>query len=172
MQDKDVEPDEDLCVKVNLYLSDSSEAASAAGASTTDGGASDGDDAGTGGNNGMDNAELLRIMQGALGQESGARVGTVPGSNSIPSAGAGQVRYINVVVACEGHVNIPSYSSMCLAHNSSSYSFVSRLMRWVTFSKHWECPSQMERLPVKRMRVDLVQVALLPQEGLGVEEED
>ena len=94
MQDKDVEPDEDLCVKVNLYLSDSSEAASAAGASTTDGGASDGDDAGTGGNNGMDNAELLRIMQGALGQESGARVGTVPGSNSIPSAGAGQVRYI------------------------------------------------------------------------------
>lgn len=93
MQDKDVEPDEDLCVKVNLYLSDSSEAASAAGASTTDGGASDGDDAGTG-NNGMDNAELLRIMQGALGQESGARVGTVPGSNSIPSAGAGQVRYI------------------------------------------------------------------------------
>ena len=94
MQDKDVEPDEDLCVKVNLYLSDSSEAASAAGASTTDDGASDGDDAGTGGNNGMDNAELLRIMQGALGQESGARVGTVPGSNSIPSAGAGQVRYI------------------------------------------------------------------------------
>ena len=105
MQDKDVEPDEDLCVKVNLYLSDSSEAASAAGASTTDGGASDGDDAGTG-NNGMDNAELLRIMQGALGQESGARVGTVPGSNSIPSAGAGQVRYIyiDVAVACDGHV--------------------------------------------------------------------
>ena len=102
MQDKDVEPDEDLCVKVNLYLSDSSEAASAAGASTTDGGASDGDDAaGTGGNNGMDNAELLRIMQGALGQESGARVGTVPGSNSIPSAGAGQVRYILMWFACE-----------------------------------------------------------------------
>ena len=95
MQDKDVEPDEDLCVKVNLYLSDTSEAASAAGASTDDDTgvevAADGV-AGTGGN-GMDNAELLRIMQGALGQEGGARVGTVPGANSIPSAGAGQVRY-------------------------------------------------------------------------------
>lgn len=92
MQDKDVEPDEDLCVKVNLYLSDTSEAASAAGASTDDDtGVEVAADGVAGG--GMDNAELLRIMQGALGQEGGARVGTVPGSNSIPSAGAGQVRY-------------------------------------------------------------------------------
>eukprot|EP00579_Thalassiosira_antarctica_P002172 CAMPEP_0201865540 /NCGR_PEP_ID=MMETSP0902-20130614/384_1 /ASSEMBLY_ACC=CAM_ASM_000551 /TAXON_ID=420261 /ORGANISM="Thalassiosira antarctica, Strain CCMP982" /LENGTH=452 /DNA_ID=CAMNT_0048390305 /DNA_START=65 /DNA_END=1423 /DNA_ORIENTATION=+ len=92
MQDKDVEPDEDICVKVNLYMSDYSEAVSAAGiaTSTTAGGAT------TAGAGGMDNAELLRIMQGALGgsqggihdaiDAEGARTSTVPGSDSIPTS--------------------------------------------------------------------------------------
>lgn len=102
MQDKDVDPDEDHCVKVNLFMSDYAEAATAANtitnaSSTTaaDGTAATGGAAGPGG---MDNAELLRIMQGALGTQSasaagleGARTTTVPGSNSIPTANAGQV---------------------------------------------------------------------------------
>mmetsp|Transcript_26182 Transcript_26182/g.47181 ORF Transcript_26182/g.47181 Transcript_26182/m.47181 type:complete len:210 (-) Transcript_26182:139-768(-) len=83
-------------------MSDYSEAASAAGiaTSTTAGGAT------TAGAGGMDNAELLRIMQGALGgsqggihdaiDAEGARTSTVPGSDSIPliangSAGGQQV---------------------------------------------------------------------------------
>lgn len=72
MQDRDAEPDEDICVKVNLYLSDSSEAASAAGISSTSGSTaapSDGADT-----NGMNNDELLRIMQGALGSEGGRAI--------------------------------------------------------------------------------------------------
>lgn len=70
MQDKDIEPDEDLCVKVNLYTSDHSAAAAAAGNSTAAAGSADGTSAaGTGG--GMDNDELLRIMQGALGGSGG-----------------------------------------------------------------------------------------------------
>mmetsp|Transcript_26183 Transcript_26183/g.47183 ORF Transcript_26183/g.47183 Transcript_26183/m.47183 type:complete len:290 (-) Transcript_26183:139-1008(-) len=73
-------------------MSDYSEAASAAGiaTSTTAGGAT------TAGAGGMDNAELLRIMQGALGgsqggihdaiDAEGARTSTVPGSDSIPTS--------------------------------------------------------------------------------------
>eukprot|EP00571_Detonula_confervacea_P016957 CAMPEP_0172302744 /NCGR_PEP_ID=MMETSP1058-20130122/4404_1 /TAXON_ID=83371 /ORGANISM="Detonula confervacea, Strain CCMP 353" /LENGTH=443 /DNA_ID=CAMNT_0013013337 /DNA_START=45 /DNA_END=1376 /DNA_ORIENTATION=+ len=97
MQDKDTEPDEDICVKVNLYMSDCAEAASAAGATSDASSAAttDATAAGTN-NNAMDNAELLRIMQGALGSQSlhdaeGARTTTVPGSDSIPTANAGQV---------------------------------------------------------------------------------
>lgn len=95
MQDKDTEPDEDICVKVNLYMSDSTEAASAAGA-TSDASSTattDATAAGAGSNSAMDNAELLRIMQGALGGDAeGARTTTVGGNgSSIPSANAGQV---------------------------------------------------------------------------------
>ena len=64
MQDKDATPDEDICVKVNLYMSDSESAASAAGSSSTNG-TSGGSTPAVGPGNGMDNAELLRIMQGA-----------------------------------------------------------------------------------------------------------
>ncbi|KAL7527635.1 hypothetical protein ACHAXR_002055 [Thalassiosira sp. AJA248-18] len=105
MQDKDAEPDEDVCVKVNLYMGDYSEAASAAGiatdanAASSAAGATAAATAAAGGGGGMDNAELLRIMQGALGSQSGggtaglegARTTTVPGSDSIPSANAGQI---------------------------------------------------------------------------------
>lgn len=86
MQDKDNQPDEDNCVKVNLYLSDRSEAALAAGTSApvnSDNEAAD------------ENAELLRIMQGALGSQGlhseGARTATVPGDSSIPTASPGQI---------------------------------------------------------------------------------
>ena len=95
MQDKNAEPDEELCVKVNLYMSDNSEAASAAGTtgSTTAADSSEGASGATaGGANGMDNAELLRMMQGALGSQEGGTMGTVPGNDIIPTAGAGQVR--------------------------------------------------------------------------------
>jgi len=90
MQDKNTEPDEELCVKVNLYLSDVASAATEAGSSSADGSSAAGQPAAA---DGMDNAELLRIMQGALGSggAEGASMGTVPGSNSVPTAGAGQV---------------------------------------------------------------------------------
>ena len=94
MQDKNTEPDEELCVKVNLYLSDVASAATEAGSSTS---TSDGSGAApAAGGDGMDNAELLRIMQGALGSggAEGASMVTVPGSNSVPTAGAGQVSCI------------------------------------------------------------------------------
>ena len=42
MQDEDTDPDEDLCVKVNLYMRDYSEAATAAGAANPDAAASSG----------------------------------------------------------------------------------------------------------------------------------
>lgn len=91
MQDKNTEPDEELCVKVNLYLSDVASAATEAGTSTS----SDGSGAAAAAQpaDGMDNAELLRIMQGALGSSGaeGASMVTVPGSNTVPTAGAGQV---------------------------------------------------------------------------------
>jgi len=96
MQDKNAEPDEELCVKVNLYLSDVASAATEAGTSTSDGAAA----AQPAGADGMDNAELLRIMQGALGSggAEGASMGTVPGANSVPTAGAGQVSSIYVII--------------------------------------------------------------------------
>ena len=67
MQDKDTEPDEDICVKVNLYMSDYAEAALAAG-STLPATASRAA-AGVNNSSAVDNAELLRIMQGALGSQ-------------------------------------------------------------------------------------------------------
>ena len=96
MQDKNTEPDEELCVKVNLYLSDVASAATEAGnTSSADGGS--GAAAQPAAADGMDNAELLRIMQGALGSNAGvegASMGTVPGSNAVPTAGAGQVSFV------------------------------------------------------------------------------
>ena len=93
MQDKNTEPDEELCVKVNLYLSDVASAATEAGTSTSAAAAP------AAAGDGMDNAELLRIMQGALGSggAEGASMVTVPGSNSVPTAGAGQVSCIYVI---------------------------------------------------------------------------
>eukprot|EP00581_Thalassiosira_minuscula_P016346 CAMPEP_0183712120 /NCGR_PEP_ID=MMETSP0737-20130205/7354_1 /TAXON_ID=385413 /ORGANISM="Thalassiosira miniscula, Strain CCMP1093" /LENGTH=525 /DNA_ID=CAMNT_0025940699 /DNA_START=119 /DNA_END=1696 /DNA_ORIENTATION=- len=114
MQDKDTAPDEDLCVKVNLYMSDPSEAALAAGGTTTAAestgtatatttAAAGTGTGGGGGAGGMDNAELLRIMQGALSSQGGggggggvhdaidaegARTTTVPGSESVGAAAA------------------------------------------------------------------------------------
>ena len=96
MQDKDATPDEDICVKVNLYMSDSDSAATAAGSSSATG-TSGGSTPAVGPGNGMDNAELLRIMQGALGSGggindgAGAHTTTVPGDASIPTAMPGQV---------------------------------------------------------------------------------
>ena len=99
MQDKNTEPDEELCVKVNLYLSDVASAATEAGSSSAADGSS-GAAAPAAGGDGMDNAELLRIMQGALGSggAEGASMGTVPGSSSVPTAGAGQVSCIYVII--------------------------------------------------------------------------
>lgn len=84
MQDRSDEMDEEICVKFNLYLSDVDEAKKAAGVTTTGGAnanaggsgdgvnASAGDAASNDNNNGaMDNDQLLRIMQGALGGEQG-----------------------------------------------------------------------------------------------------
>ena len=96
MQDKDTEPDEENCVKVNLYMTDYAEAAIAAGApaASTSSGAAGSDPAANAA--AMDNAELLRIMQGALGSqglsnaEGGRRV-TVPGDTSVPTSLPGQV---------------------------------------------------------------------------------
>jgi hypothetical protein len=105
MQDKDAEKDEELCVKVNLYIGDMSEAASAAGIALPDplDSIPSASSSSSGGNNdddyGMDSAELLRMMQGALGTrgsgisgvDDGARLVSVPGNAPIPTAGAGQV---------------------------------------------------------------------------------
>ena len=95
MQDKNTEPDEELCVKVNLYLSDVASAATEAGTSSSaDSSSAAAQPAAA---DGMDNAELLRIMQGALGSNAGvegASMGTVPGSNAVPTAGAGQVSFV------------------------------------------------------------------------------
>jgi hypothetical protein len=99
MQDRNEELDEELCVKVNLYCSDYAEAASAAGAeaptSAVSGG---GGDASAEANNGMDNAELLRIM-GAFGsQGETARAQAVPGSGSVPAASPGQLDALSNVL--------------------------------------------------------------------------
>jgi hypothetical protein len=104
MQDKDDELDEANCISVNLYLSDFSEAANAAssGSTTTSPTAAAVPTStllapGARTVDALDNAELLRIMQGALGNNGdvndlgGARTTTVPGSASIPTANAGQV---------------------------------------------------------------------------------
>eukprot|EP00578_Thalassiosira_sp_NH16_P014887 CAMPEP_0181107008 /NCGR_PEP_ID=MMETSP1071-20121207/16839_1 /TAXON_ID=35127 /ORGANISM="Thalassiosira sp., Strain NH16" /LENGTH=244 /DNA_ID=CAMNT_0023190459 /DNA_START=76 /DNA_END=807 /DNA_ORIENTATION=- len=93
MQDKDAEPDEDLCVKVNLYMTDRTEAASAAGASTaaaaepapSSSSSSSAVPAG-----GMDNAELLRIMQGALGSQGGPHDATEGARTSATANNDGQ----------------------------------------------------------------------------------
>merc|ERR1711966_276759 len=69
MQDKNTEPDDDTCAKVNLYMTDYSAAAEAAGTSSADAAAAGTAATGTGA--GMDNGELLRIMQGALGGAGG-----------------------------------------------------------------------------------------------------
>lgn len=112
MQDKEEELDEANCISVNLYLSDFNEAhlaaqaisgsptAAAAGGGSSGGGAAASSSLGASGAStvdSMDNAELLRIMQGALGTNGnindvgGARTITVPGNASIPTANAGQV---------------------------------------------------------------------------------
>ncbi|KAL7479325.1 hypothetical protein ACHAW6_005060 [Cyclotella cf. meneghiniana] len=93
MQDRDPEPDEDLCVKVNLYLSDSTEAATAAGVappvSAAPAAPSSSANAST---DGMDSERLLSIMQGALGSEGGRAVtAAVPGSGSVQAASPGQI---------------------------------------------------------------------------------
>jgi len=88
MQDKENQPDEDNCVNFNLYMSDYSEAARAAGTSApTNNNENEVAD---------NNAELLRIMQGALGSQGvnnseGARTVDVPGDSSIPTASVGQI---------------------------------------------------------------------------------
>ena len=87
MQDKETEADEDNCVNFNLYMSDNAEAARAAGASAPASNEAEATD---------DNAELLRIMQGALGSQGmgnseGARTVDAPGDSSIPNAGVGQI---------------------------------------------------------------------------------
>ena len=84
MQDRNEEEDEDICVKFNLYLSDAEEANKAAGitaaaASAASGGNTDNSASENAANNSgaMDNDQLLRIMQGALGGEQGrAMTGT------------------------------------------------------------------------------------------------
>lgn len=71
MQDIKSEEDEELCVKVNLYLGDVEEARKAAGFdANAEGGGSGGND----GEGGVDDDQLLRIMQGALGGEQGRAV--------------------------------------------------------------------------------------------------
>mmetsp|Transcript_3677 Transcript_3677/g.7490 ORF Transcript_3677/g.7490 Transcript_3677/m.7490 type:complete len:446 (-) Transcript_3677:1092-2429(-) len=98
MQDKDSEPDEDLCVKVNLYMSDAAEAALAAGvpAPSSSNIETAGSDAAADSSESMDNAELIRIMQGALGSQGlrdgeGGRTTAVPGDSTVPTALPGQV---------------------------------------------------------------------------------
>ena len=77
MQDRDASGDEDICVKVNLYLSDGEEAKKAAGMDGEEAGAGAGG-GDTGEEGGMDNDQLLRIMQGALSGEQGRAVtGTI-----------------------------------------------------------------------------------------------
>lgn len=88
MQDKEDQADEDNCVKLNLYMGDYAEAALAAGASAPSNNENEAA--------GDENAELLRIMQGALGSQGlggseGARTTTVPGGSSIPTASPGQI---------------------------------------------------------------------------------
>ncbi|KAL7514914.1 hypothetical protein ACHAXN_012188 [Cyclotella atomus] len=93
MQDIKSEEDEEICVKVNLYLGDVDEARKAAGfgnaaAADTAAGASEGNEQG----GGVDDDQLLRIMQGALGgSEQGRAVTAVPGEGSIPAASPGQI---------------------------------------------------------------------------------
>lgn len=87
MQDKENQADEENCVKLNLYMGDYSEAALAAGSSAPTNNENEAAD---------ENAELLRIMQGALGSQGlgnseGARTTTVPGGSSIPTASPGQI---------------------------------------------------------------------------------
>ncbi|KAL9178432.1 hypothetical protein ACHAXT_003762 [Thalassiosira profunda] len=89
MQDRDAKPDDDLCAKVNLYMADPAEASQAAGTAAAASG--DGTADGAAATGGMDNAELLRLMQGALGPDEGGRLATVPGNDAIPTAAPGQV---------------------------------------------------------------------------------
>mmetsp|Transcript_15481 Transcript_15481/g.21995 ORF Transcript_15481/g.21995 Transcript_15481/m.21995 type:complete len:413 (+) Transcript_15481:85-1323(+) len=118
MQDKENEPDEDNCVNFNLYMSNNAEAARAAGASAP---ASSNENEVA-----DDNAELLRIMQGALGSQGagnseGARTVDVPGDSSIPTASVGQIDALGNILenlgmpqpgaAPSGEINATSSSS-------------------------------------------------------------
>eukprot|EP00956_Cyclotella_meneghiniana_P013768 scaffold20181_cov62-Cyclotella_meneghiniana.AAC.1 len=96
MQDRNEEEDEDICVKFNLYLSDAEEANKAAGitnAAVSGGGNADNNTSENAANNSgaMDNDQLLRIMQGALGGEQGRAMTAVPGNTSVPAAQPGQI---------------------------------------------------------------------------------
>eukprot|EP00956_Cyclotella_meneghiniana_P019896 scaffold34567_cov66-Cyclotella_meneghiniana.AAC.2 len=94
MQDRNEEEDEDICVKFNLYLSDAEEANKAAGITVSGGGNTDNNNASENAANNsgtMDNDQLLRIMQGALGGEQGRAMTAVPGNTSVPAAQPGQI---------------------------------------------------------------------------------
>lgn len=120
MQDKETELDESNCASVNLYLSDFTEASLAAIAATGGSPTATASEGGGGGTaarsaiDAMDNAELLRIMQGALGNNGdindlgGARTTTVPGSASIPTANAGQVDALGNILE---NLGVPTSSS-------------------------------------------------------------
>jgi hypothetical protein len=69
MQDIKSEEDEEICVKVNLYLGDVDEARKAAGFGNAQ---SEGNEQG----GGVDDDQLLRIMQGALGGSEQGRAVT------------------------------------------------------------------------------------------------
>ena len=91
MQDKNSEFDEDFMIKANLYAGDYSEASSAASGEEADAAASSGADPADD-DDGMDNADLLRLMQGALGDdEEGGRTTTVPGAGSVPTGRAAEL---------------------------------------------------------------------------------
>ena len=118
MQDKETELDESNCSSVNLYLSDFTEASLAAiaatGGSPTTATAAEGGGGTRSAIDAMDNAELLRIMQGALGNNGdindlgGARTTTVPGNASIPTANAGQVDALGNILE---NLGVPTSSS-------------------------------------------------------------
>ncbi|KAL9183946.1 hypothetical protein ACHAXT_002032 [Thalassiosira profunda] len=94
MQDKDPGPDDELVAKANLYLADPSAASSAAAASAGDSAAvAPANDNASGA---MDQSELLRLMQGALGASGeGGSTTTVPGADSIPT---GQIDALGTIL--------------------------------------------------------------------------
>ena len=131
MQDRDASGDEDICVKVNLYLSDAEEAKKAAGFEGEEGSAAA---AGTGGGDaneegGMDNDQLLRIMQGALGGEQGRAV-------------TGGALFIDVILLpLDLCANVVFLTQQSLAVVPFPPPNLAKSMRWETFLRILECLS-------------------------------
>lgn len=121
MQDKDANWDEEACVKVNFYMTDRAEAASAAkiidrNAVSPVGVWNSFSTSASENEHGMDSTELLRVMEGALGSHKGGMLGAaegasrplMPPTNTLTTTGTGHVNTLSDILE---NLGIPGVNS-------------------------------------------------------------